>query len=106
VVEEEDWGNTVGRVSAPNYYELWRDNDTLLRQIGEQGIMLTQLCPLLLFPARLFQGALGWRGGDHSWISGHWGDKPKCPKNRGKGLESLVMKGRAGVRNATRFATV
>jgi hypothetical protein len=45
----------------------------------------------LLFPARLFQGALGRRGGWHSWASEHWGDKPKCPKNRGEGLESLVM---------------
>ena len=45
--------------------------------------MLTQLWPLPLFPARLFQGTLGRRGGGHSWVSGHWGDKPKCPKNGG-----------------------
>ena len=55
--------------------------------------MLTQLWPLSLFPARLFQGTLGRRGGDHSWVSGHWEDKPKCPKNGGGRVGELGDEG-------------
>ncbi len=31
LVEEEDWGDTAGRVSACARHEVWRDIDTLLR---------------------------------------------------------------------------
>ncbi len=37
---------------------------------------------------------------------GTGGTNPNAPKTEGEGLETLVMKGRAGVRNAARFATV
>jgi hypothetical protein len=93
VVEEEDWGDTGGRVSATTTRCMWRDCDTLLRQIGKQGIMLTRFGPCFSFLPAFFKARLDGEGGGHCWVSGHWEDKPKCPKNRGGRVGELGDEG-------------
>ena len=53
-----------------------------------------------------FKARLDGEGGTTAGSVGTGGTSPNAPKTVGEGLESLVMKGRAGVKKATRLGTV